>query len=88
MSKNHSFSKSHRWGKKQTLGPTHARKHIAVNGLVLMLAGVLGAATRAIRKQRKEKGRNRLENLKGKVGILESYKGSNTPEGQRPGESF
>ena len=61
---------------------------IAVNKGVLMLDGECPWSGHA-RDQKEEKGekeRSQLESLKGKVEILEIFKGSSTPEGQRPGE--
>ena len=89
MPKKHDFSKPPRWANKSQKSVRRATGSvIAVNGRVLLLARVPGAATRTTRKEerRKEESGQVGKGKSGKVGNGESLKGSNTPFGQRPGE--
>ena len=76
-------------GKKNKKCPKHARKHHSrERGGTYAGRGPWGGHARDQKEEKGEKERSQLESLKGKVEILESLKGSNTPEGQRPGEFY
>ena len=74
-------------GKKKKNCPKHARKHhCRQRGSTCAGRCPWGGHARNQKEETGEKKRSHLESLKGKVEILESLEGSNTPEGQRPGE--
>ena len=65
----------------------HARKHHCRQRVCTYAGrGPWGGHARDRKEEKGEKDRRQLESLKGKVEILESFKVSSTPEGQRPGE--
>ena len=69
------------------IGPKHARIHHSRERPGTYAGrGPWGGHARDQKTEKCEKERCQLESLKGKVDKLESCKGSNTPEGQRPGE--
>ena len=73
--------------KNKTIGPKHARKHHCRERRSTYAGrGPWGGHTRDQKEEKGEKERSQLERLKVKVEILESVKGSNTPEGQGPSE--
>ena len=73
--------------KSKKNGPNHTRKHNSCERVGAYAGrGSWGGHARDQKEEKGKKERSQLESLKGTVEILESFKGSNMPEGQRPGE--
>ena len=73
--------------KNKNEGPKHAKKHYSLErGGTYAGRGPWGGHACDQKEEKGGKERSQLESSQGKVEILESLMGSNTPEGQRPGE--
>ena len=67
---------------KQKVGPKHAKKHHSRERVGTYAGrGPWGGRARDQKEEKGEKERSQLESLKGKVEILEGFKGSSTPKG-------
>ena len=72
----------------EKINSKHARKHRSRErpGTYAGRGGPWGGHARDQKAEKGDQDRSQLDSLNGKVGKLESLKGSNRPEGQRPGE--
>ena len=75
--KNYYFSKSPRWSKQtKNIGPNNAKKHHSRERVGTYAGrGPWGGQARDQKEEKGEKERSQLKSLKGKVEILESFKG-------------